>query len=102
MLKNRFFVYLINEFLTSSLCPLYEASLQTFKTVPNPRPHKRTSMPTVTCHRSLRCNDNQCFESDNSEKMRLWNRDLAAVLNFRKILFSLRNTGKRPSVFDRN
>ncbi|KAI9268586.1 hypothetical protein EDC94DRAFT_484767, partial [Helicostylum pulchrum] len=86
-------------FKKTNWCSLCEASLQTFETVRNPRPHKRTRIPTVTCHGLLRCNNNQCFESDNSEKMRLWNRDLAAVLNFRKIRFSLRNTGERPSVF---
>ncbi|KAI9259960.1 hypothetical protein EDC94DRAFT_641096 [Helicostylum pulchrum] len=52
--KNGFVVYLINGFRTSSLCPFCEASLQTFKTVPNPRPYKRTSAPTVTCHGLLR------------------------------------------------
>ncbi|KAI7898631.1 uncharacterized protein BX663DRAFT_580503 [Cokeromyces recurvatus] len=32
---------------------------------------------------------------------KLWNQDMAAVLNFRKILISLRETGKRPDVFSR-
>ncbi|KAJ2499020.1 hypothetical protein GGH96_003879 [Coemansia sp. RSA 1972] len=46
-------------------------------------------------------------KEDNKEgeegrvKWRLWNRDLAAVLNFRKILFSLRETGTVPSCFQR-
>jgi hypothetical protein len=31
----------------------------------------------------------------------LWNRDLAAVLNFQKILMSLRETGKRHNLFSR-
>ncbi|KAI9264658.1 hypothetical protein EDC94DRAFT_640296 [Helicostylum pulchrum] len=52
--KNVFVVYLINEFRISSLCPFCGASLQTFKIVPNPLPHKRTSMPTATCHELLR------------------------------------------------
>ncbi|KAI9254399.1 hypothetical protein EDC94DRAFT_524544, partial [Helicostylum pulchrum] len=32
---------------------------------------------------------------------KLWNRDLAAVLNFRKILVSLRETSRRPEIFTR-
>ncbi|KAI8641377.1 hypothetical protein BD408DRAFT_418184, partial [Parasitella parasitica] len=37
----------------------------------------------------------------SSNENRLWNRDLAAVLNFRKILISLRETGRRPTIFSR-
>ncbi|GAA5814655.1 hypothetical protein MFLAVUS_008154 [Mucor flavus] len=71
--------------------PLCETKLESFKTVKkSPQPHKRTSRSTVVCHRLL----SQCFHYDNSEQMRLRNRDLAAVLNFRKILYN----GKRPSV----
>ncbi|KAI9269605.1 hypothetical protein EDC94DRAFT_599381, partial [Helicostylum pulchrum] len=54
--KNGFVVYLINEFRSSSRYPFCGASLQTFETVRNPRPHKRTRIPTVTCHGLLRCN----------------------------------------------
>lgn len=32
---------------------------------------------------------------------RMWNRDLAAALNFKKILIRLRETGKRPPLFSR-
>ncbi|KAI8646269.1 hypothetical protein BD408DRAFT_410469 [Parasitella parasitica] len=35
----------------------------------------------------------------SSNENRLWNRDLAAVLNFRRILISLRKTGRRLTIF---
>ncbi|KAI8636824.1 hypothetical protein BD408DRAFT_77336 [Parasitella parasitica] len=37
----------------------------------------------------------------SSNENRLWNRDLAAVLNFRRILIFLRETGRRPTIFSR-
>ncbi|CEG74416.1 hypothetical protein RMATCC62417_09640 [Rhizopus microsporus] len=39
--KNGFSVYLVNEYKTSSYCPTCESELETFKTVPNPRPYQR-------------------------------------------------------------
>ncbi|KAI9269752.1 hypothetical protein EDC94DRAFT_639391 [Helicostylum pulchrum] len=48
--KNGFSVHHINEYKTSSICPLCEHTLEFFKTVPNNRPFRRASMPTVTCH----------------------------------------------------
>ncbi|KAI7904973.1 uncharacterized protein BX663DRAFT_484320 [Cokeromyces recurvatus] len=83
--KNDFEVYLIDEFRTSSFCPDCESSLENFKEIKNPRPYMRKETPTVICHMLLR---------------KLWNRDLAATLNFKKILISLRN-GKRNSLFAR-
>lgn len=52
--KNGFPVFLIDEFKTSSFCPECEHALEKFKTIPNPRPHKRTVAPTVVCHGLLR------------------------------------------------
>ncbi|RCH99918.1 hypothetical protein CU097_014140 [Rhizopus azygosporus] len=98
--KNAFKVYLIDEFRTSSFCPVCEKSLEKFKTIRNPRPHKREKMPTVLCHGLLRCENLRCLNEHN-DKRRLWNRDLVATLNFRKILTSLRNNGKRPVLFSR-
>ncbi|KAJ2123814.1 hypothetical protein IW147_002243 [Coemansia sp. RSA 720] len=40
-------------------------------------------------------------EKKDKVKQRWWNRDLAAVLNFRHILFSLRETGIAPARFQR-
>ncbi|KAJ2120283.1 hypothetical protein IW147_005199 [Coemansia sp. RSA 720] len=116
--RGGFTVYLINEHLTSSFCPICEERISTFLDVPNPRPFRRTSRPMVKCHGLLGCQSQTCVEfkgnylgqkKDESEgekkgdvKRRLWNRDLAAVLNFRSILFSLRETGTVPLRFQRN
>ncbi|OAD71557.1 hypothetical protein PHYBLDRAFT_170217 [Phycomyces blakesleeanus NRRL 1555(-)] len=87
--KHGFDACLINEYATSRHCPrCCQLSLQTFKQVENPRPYRRTQIPTRTRHSLLRCTNLNCLENmDGSEVMhRLWNRDLAAVLNFRHIL----------------
>ena len=91
--KNGFDVYLINEFKTSSVCPDCEGALKKFCTVANPRPYRREKNPTVTCNGLLKC--------DNHSPAKLWNRDLAAVCNFRKILNKLRKTGNRPICLSR-
>ncbi|KAG1290811.1 hypothetical protein G6F66_008331 [Rhizopus arrhizus] len=98
--KNGFVVYLINEYKTSSHCPTYENELEKFKIVPNPRPYQRKKKPDVLCNGLLRCKSLPCLKQQATGiKRRLWNRDQAAVLNFLKILNSLRKTGKRPSLF---
>ncbi|KAJ2495936.1 hypothetical protein GGH96_006158 [Coemansia sp. RSA 1972] len=123
-----FDVYLIDEHLTSKTCPICEERISTFHKVKNPRPWMRTKRPMVKCHGLLGCQSQTCMEffdtygdergylgkkEDNKEdekkegekkgsvNWRLWNRDLAAVLNFRKILFSLRETGTVPICFQR-
>ncbi|CEG77330.1 hypothetical protein RMATCC62417_12104 [Rhizopus microsporus] len=96
--KDGFEVFLIDEFRTSSSCPLCEGRLENFKIVRNPRPYKRKTRPTVLCHGLQRCTNSGCLEQ---LKPRLWNRDLAAVLNFKKILTSLRKKGSRPELFTR-
>ncbi|KAJ2655688.1 hypothetical protein IW148_005955 [Coemansia sp. RSA 1199] len=115
--RGGFTVYLIDEHLTSSFCPTCEERILTFLDIPNPRPWMRTKRPEVKCHGLLGCTSQTCVEfegnylgqkKDESEgekkgsvKRRLWNRDLSAVLNFRKILFSLRETGTVPLRFQR-
>ncbi|KAJ2498769.1 hypothetical protein GGH96_004053 [Coemansia sp. RSA 1972] len=117
-----FDVYLIDEYLTSKTCPICEERISTFHKVKNPRPWMRTKRPMVKCHGLLGCQSQTCMKffdtydgkcgylgekEDNKEgekdsvNWRLWNRDLAAVLNFRKILFSLWETGTVPSCFQR-
>ncbi|KAI9256066.1 hypothetical protein EDC94DRAFT_586909 [Helicostylum pulchrum] len=61
--KNGLKVFLIDEFRTSSFCPLCESRLEAFKRVTNPRPHRRKRMPTVLCHGLLRCDYNKTLES---------------------------------------
>ncbi|KAJ2496149.1 hypothetical protein GGH96_006027 [Coemansia sp. RSA 1972] len=117
-----FDVYLIDEYLTSKTCPICEERISTFHKVKNPRPWMRTKRPMVKCYGLLGCQSQTCMEffdtyddergylgkqedkkkgEEGRVKWRLWNRDLAAVLNFRKILFSLRETGTVPTCFQR-
>ncbi|KAJ2145479.1 hypothetical protein IW136_000978, partial [Coemansia sp. RSA 678] len=111
-----FEVYLIKEYLTSKTCPNCNGELSNTRYVPNPRPFQRTKRPKVKCHGLLSCQSKKCLESigkieddkegekegEKKEKVqRWWNRDLAAVLNFRHILFSLRETGIAPTRFQR-
>ncbi|KAJ2499739.1 hypothetical protein GGH96_003250 [Coemansia sp. RSA 1972] len=117
-----FTVYLIDEYLTSKTCPICEECISTFHKIKNPRPWMRTNRPMVKCHGLLGCQSQTCMEffdtygdersylgkeedkkkgEEGRVKWRLWNRDLAAVLNFRKILFSLRETGTVPTCFQR-
>ncbi|GAA5817186.1 hypothetical protein MFLAVUS_010728 [Mucor flavus] len=103
--KNGFKLYLIDEYKTSSFCPECESPLEKFKTIVNPRPYQRRKMPTITCHGLLRCKNIACRRKmENTSGIvarRMWNRDLAAALNFKKILIHLRETGKRPPLFSR-
>ncbi|CEJ02539.1 hypothetical protein RMCBS344292_16540 [Rhizopus microsporus] len=79
--KNGFKVFLIDEYRTPSFCPLCEGRLESFKTERNPRPYKRKTRPTVLRHGLQRYTNSGCLEQ---LKPRLWNRDLAAVLNFKR------------------
>ncbi|KAJ2482323.1 hypothetical protein IWW56_001110 [Coemansia sp. RSA 2131] len=122
--RGGFDVYLIKEYLTSKTCPNCNGRLSNTRDVPNPRPWRRHIQPEVKCHGLLSCQSEKCLESigkskgesegekedekeDKSEGekegdvKRWWNRDLAAVLNFRHILFSLRETGIAPARFQR-
>ncbi|KAJ2500747.1 hypothetical protein GGH96_002500 [Coemansia sp. RSA 1972] len=47
--RGGFPVYLINEYLTSSLCPTCENPVSTFHYVKNPRPYRRTRRPIELC-----------------------------------------------------
>ncbi|KAJ2497012.1 hypothetical protein GGH96_005412 [Coemansia sp. RSA 1972] len=123
--RASFTVYLIDKYLTSKTCPICKKHISMFHKVKNLRPWMRTNCPMVKCHGLLGCQSQTCMEffdtyqrgylgkeegekKDNKEdekkgsvKWQLWNWDLAAVLNFRKILFSLRETGTVPSCFQR-
>ncbi|KAI9355503.1 hypothetical protein BD770DRAFT_458851, partial [Pilaira anomala] len=90
----------------TSICPSGKNNLATFKECINPRPYRRSANPKVTCHGLLRCLNQNCLgkqaltEKDQDNiKYRLWNRDLAAVLNFRKIVISLRIISQKPAIF---
>ncbi|KAG1435235.1 hypothetical protein G6F56_014041 [Rhizopus delemar] len=100
--KNGFVVYLTDEYKTSTLCPTCESKLEKFKLVKNPRPYRRKENPTVMCHGLLRCSNKSCIQDQAGKStQRVWNCDQAAVMNFLKILRSLRDTKKRPGLFTR-
>ncbi|KAJ1772058.1 hypothetical protein LPJ74_001793 [Coemansia sp. RSA 1843] len=101
-------VYLIDEFRTSKTCPnCLTGTLKKFLKVPNPRPYQRRKMKEVLCHGLLKCTNELCMgpvEVDGAliPRSRMYNRDLAAVLNFRHIFHGLRNHGEAPERFCRS
>ncbi|KAI9265788.1 hypothetical protein EDC94DRAFT_634206 [Helicostylum pulchrum] len=103
--KEGFKVYLLDEFKSSSLCPSCKdgTTLEKFKEVKNPRPFRRTKNPTVICHGLLRCTNENCLQDSKESQVRrrFYYRDMTATLNFRHILFSLRENGIRPERFVR-
>ncbi|KAJ2502562.1 hypothetical protein GGH96_000966 [Coemansia sp. RSA 1972] len=108
-----FDVYLIDEHLTSKTCPICEEHILTFHKVKNPRPWMRTNRPMAAKAKHVeffdtyqrgylgKKEDEKEGEKKDGVKWQLWNWDLAAVLNFRKILFSLRETGTVTTCFQR-
>ncbi|PIA12816.1 hypothetical protein COEREDRAFT_21657, partial [Coemansia reversa NRRL 1564] len=95
--KHGFTVYLLDEYKTSSLCPARGSGLEKFHKIPNPRPWQRVNKKDVLCNGLLRCKNEYCLKSvakyKDSTRARMWNRDTAAVLNFRHILQSLWESG---------
>ncbi|KAJ2604984.1 hypothetical protein H4R99_001457 [Coemansia sp. RSA 1722] len=63
-----------------------------------PKQHKYREY--VLCHGLLRCTNKDCLKTtpgyEDTQHRRLWNRDMAAVLNFRKILMAHRMGKERP------
>ncbi|KAJ1662292.1 hypothetical protein EV178_006013 [Coemansia sp. RSA 1646] len=98
-------VHLIDEFRTSKACPnCFAGTLKKFLKVPNPRPYQRKKLKEVLCHGLLKCTNQLCMgpvEVDGvlTPRSRMYNRDLAAILNFRHIFHSLRNHGETPERF---
>ncbi|ORE05715.1 hypothetical protein BCV72DRAFT_208730, partial [Rhizopus microsporus var. microsporus] len=85
LLKKRGFqVFLIDEYKASRCCPAcHSESRHMFRRVPNPQPYQRERYSTVVCH----------------DRYRLWNRDVAACLNYLHILRGLRLNGMVPHRF---
>ncbi|KAG1323973.1 hypothetical protein G6F62_009359 [Rhizopus arrhizus] len=100
--KEGFQVYLLDEFRTSSLYPSCQnGELEMFKKVQNPRPYRREKHPIVDRH-DLKVVTSTIEAIIKFPLRRLWNSDMAATLNFRHILFSLRANGERPKRFCRS
>ncbi|KAG2206531.1 hypothetical protein INT47_008548 [Mucor saturninus] len=98
-------VYLIDEFRTSQCCPDCERrSLETFRRVDNPRPHRRRANPRVIRHGLLRCTNQNCRAMTNNTNRivpRLWNCNMAACLNRVDIVRSHRAGNVIPPRFRR-
>ncbi|KAJ2199728.1 hypothetical protein GGH18_000352 [Coemansia sp. RSA 530] len=103
--RGGFDVYLIDEYLTSKICPNCYGRLSNTHDVLNPRPWMRRKRLMVKCHGLLSCQSEECLKFEGNYlgdvKRKLWNRDLVGVLNFRHILQSLRETGTVPTRFQR-
>ncbi|KAJ2538595.1 hypothetical protein EV175_006447, partial [Coemansia sp. RSA 1933] len=104
--QQGFKVYLLDEYHTSKTCPAcIKGSLTTFKHIKNPWLYQRNARPQVICHGLLSCKNEKCMElmangsAASPHHVHLWNRDLAAVLNFRHILNGLHENGARPAWF---
>ncbi|ORE08175.1 hypothetical protein BCV72DRAFT_324652, partial [Rhizopus microsporus var. microsporus] len=101
--KHMFQVYLIDEYKASRCCPTcHNESLHTFRCVPNPQPYQCERYPAVACHGLLRCANLYCRPAIAApDRYRLWNRDVAACLNYVHILRELRLNGMIPHKFCR-
>ncbi|KAJ1979826.1 hypothetical protein H4R35_001365 [Dimargaris xerosporica] len=87
--QHGFKVYLLDEYKASKACPTCCVScLQAFKAIPNPRAPNETYLAVMA------------IDTVNiSPRPRLWNYDLAAVLNFQHILLGLRQQSAIPQRF---
>ncbi|PHZ09067.1 uncharacterized protein RHIMIDRAFT_263862 [Rhizopus microsporus ATCC 52813] len=96
--KHGFQVFLIGEYKASRRCPTcHNESLRTFRRVPNPRPYQRERYPTAICHDAPYCRPAMAAP----DRYRLWNRDVAACLNYMHILRELRRNDIVPHRFHR-
>ncbi|KAG1168780.1 hypothetical protein G6F70_008920 [Rhizopus microsporus] len=95
--KHGFQVFLIDKYKTSRCCPTcHNESLHTFRSVPNSRSYRRQQYPTVIYHGLL------IPAMAAPDRYRLWNRDVAACLNYMHILRGLRRNGMVPDRFRRD
>ncbi|KAJ2049269.1 hypothetical protein H4S04_003329 [Coemansia sp. S16] len=104
--KFGFPTYLFDEYRTSKICPNCDGELEKFKWIRNPRPYQRQRTPRVLCHGLLQCQICR-YERTNGDNETIsepcvFNRDMAAVLNFRRIVKYYIEHGNVPEVFWRN
>ncbi|KAJ2258857.1 hypothetical protein GGI13_000343 [Coemansia sp. RSA 455] len=104
--KFVFPTYLFDEYRSSKICPKCDGELGKFKWIRNPRPYRRLRNPRVLCHGLLQCQICR-YERTNGDNETIsepcvFNRDMAAVLNFRRIVKYYIEHGDVPEVFWRN
>ncbi|KAJ2219294.1 hypothetical protein IWW45_009359, partial [Coemansia sp. RSA 485] len=93
MLRQQGFeVYLLDEYLTSKTCPKCN--------------QKKPGELQFVCNGLLRCTSEACTkvvirDGEQTKWHRMWNRDLAVVLNFKTILEGLYKNRKVPDQFQR-
>ncbi|KAJ2041526.1 hypothetical protein H4S04_000936 [Coemansia sp. S16] len=98
--------YPFDEYRTSKICPKCDSELEKFKWVRNPRPYQRQRNPRVLCHGLLQYQICR-YERTNGDNETIsepcvFNRDMAAVWNFRRIVKYYIEHGDVPEVFWRN
>ncbi|KAJ2494699.1 hypothetical protein GGI11_008738, partial [Coemansia sp. RSA 2049] len=107
LIKHGFRVILVDEYLTSTMCPYCETGrLEKFLDVENPRLHRRDVQPAVTSHALLRCTSVNCIgrvadDNTNLLRARCLSRDLAAAKTFLLIESGLEQNGVAPEQFRR-
>jgi hypothetical protein len=98
--RNRIPCYLIDEFRTSSRCPLCHGAVEkNFKRRPSSRPWQRVQGKSEYVHGLLGCNNRQCIQQRWTR--RYWNRDRLSTCNMLQIVESMLLGGGRPLVFSR-
>ncbi|KAJ2021285.1 hypothetical protein H4S04_005598 [Coemansia sp. S16] len=103
--KFGFPTYLFDELRTSKTCPGCDGDLHKCKVIDNPRPYRHWQRRLTLCHGLLQCS-NCLVKQLNDErnvvyKPRLYIRNLAATLNFRRIIQHFIRKGDIPPVFKR-
>ncbi|KAJ2256422.1 hypothetical protein GGI13_001200 [Coemansia sp. RSA 455] len=104
--KFGFPTYLFDEYRTFKICPKCDGELEKFKWIQNPRPYQCQRNPRLLCHGLLQCQICR-YEQTNGDNETIsercvFNRDMAAVLNFFRIVEYYIEHGYVPEVFWRN
>ena len=92
--KQGFHILLLNEFKTSTSCPDCFSPTYTFRDRRSRRPWRR-HLPPQRVHGLLECRHEHCVAECNGQSKK-WNRDLLAVLNFRRIWNAYVSGNDRP------
>ena len=96
---------LLDKFRTWSYFPFCDSKVEEFIKRISSRPWQRRRAPMRLMHGLIRCTNILCLDGEGSEegklRSRIWNGDLLAVLNFRRVLCLLHHDGSRPLFISR-